>query len=816
MAEARIDVVIGSAQAQSGAAVVNRAVDGIKSNFLDLSAKVFVAQQALSKVWSSATQGAQFEETMVRLNRQMAGHHSTAQVMVNDMQAISNHTLAIDKAATLASRALAVGLNPDQIRPFVQAADLLKDQMGTELPTAFDSLVQAAITGRGAILAQIGVYVDLDEEVKQLAVSTNRTTDQITKQEKVMLMTKAMAGQVGEASRKLSDGMISDSVRLKQVEKRYNEFQLSMSQGFKGAVVESLDWLGKLKSWLDTNNPFWAANRVLEEMRPGGPKNPKTQEIYGRAIVQDALGNFARNPPPPTEKPKPLPTSLRGSMLEADTSRQEQALQGELDRTKVMLQAKSALYDTDVQRQILTAEEVVQFKGTIQLQELAKTGETLSLQLAREEAFYASRKKLGFDSTEERISEEQRHKDKVLEINQALMTNVQAFGIASEKITEENAIARGTAQERLGQRLVAQFKSEYDIQEAIRQRDFDAIEVYYQGEFDMANARFAGDEEIATKERAMLREQLAFKLRLTQEEVDRMIFLRKSGDLQGARDIAERADPTLNQRAVEGMVESATAADILKAERANGNFFAGWKRGLQDYSKHRDDAFGMSQIMARETAQAMEQGFQTFFFKGMEGQFRGFKDVLAGVLDFTKQIVSQMAAQMMTVGIIKPGALGLMNLFGDKKTVDLPLTLPLTEDSIGAHRFGGIERFAMGGITSRPRMMALGGRLVEYGEGPQAEAFVPLPDGRTIPVTMRFAGAMPTAVPTGGGPISITMPVNIINQHESAQVETRQSTGANGMPQLDVLIMQAVNKGIAEGRADKTLRSRFRLTPGER
>ena len=59
-------------------------------------------------------------------------------------------------------------------------------------------------------------------------------------------------------------------------------------------------------------------------------------------------------------------------------------------------------------------------------------------------------------------------------------------------------------------------------------------------------------------------------------------------------------------------------------------------------------AFGMSREMARNTAQAMNQGFQTFFFDSMEGKFHSFQDVLTGVLDFTKKIISQIMAQMVT------------------------------------------------------------------------------------------------------------------------------------------------------------------------
>lgn len=51
-------------------------------------------------------------------------------------------------------------------------------------------------------------------------------------------------------------------------------------------------------------------------------------------------------------------------------------------------------------------------------------------------------------------------------------------------------------------------------------------------------------------------------------------------------------------------------------------------------------------------------------------------------------------------------------------------------------RFGPVplRAYARGGIATSPQ-------LALYGEGSMNEAFVPLPDGRSIPVTMKSEGA---------------------------------------------------------------------------
>ncbi len=775
MTEARLDVVIGSSGAVTGGSAVSSAVNQVKHHFLDLSAKVFVAQQALDRVWKMAKGGAEFEETMARLNRQMGQFNSTGQMMITGLQGITAGQVSVERSAMMASRALAAGLNPDQVKTFAQAADLLGDVLGTDIPTAFDQIVQAATSGRGQILANIGVYVDLEDEVRKLAVSTGRTTEQITRQERAMLAAKAIVDQTGDAMHRLTDGQLSDADKLNQIEAKWQNLWTTIGQGSKTAVVTAIDSLAELKKIIDDNNPFRKAAEIVEKYTPGSPTNPKTQEIFGRAIVQDTLGNLNR-PGPPLPPTQPLPVSIRGRQLDAERERQLKGVQGEVDRQRAAFSSLSQLYDLDARNGLATQEQLVEMRGALRLKEVDAQREGLELSLGLERDFHQRRLKIGFDSTEERIEEEERFKTAVFEIGEQIKKNEQEKTAAIQQNEAEGTLARREAQQARGQRIQDALNADFQIQEAMRQRDLEATELYYRGQIDLANARFATDEEIAQKERALLTAQLAFRLRLSQEEANRLLFMRQAGNQEGFRDILGRADPTLSPQAKEGLAASFAARDIELRERANGDFFAGWARGLQRYTRDTQSAFGFAQDMARRTAQTMEQGFQQLFFNPMEQGFEGF---LNGLLNMTKQIVSQIAAQLLTISIIKPAVAALGAGF-----------------SMPGFATGGVGDFGPGTTV----------RL----HGP--EAVVPLPDGRSIPVSLN----MPEPRQMGSVPPSLTVPVTIINQHSGAEVEARHTTGRNGMPQLEVLVTKAVNKSLAEGRHDKALRSRFGLNPGER
>ena len=91
-----------------------------------------------------------------------------------------------------------------------------------------------------------------------------------------------------------------------------------------------------------------------------------------------------------------------------------------------------------------------------------------------------------------------------------------------------------------------------------------------------------------------------------------------------------------------------------------------------------------------------------------------------------------------------------------------------------------LRRYASGGIANRPQ-------IAVYGEGDKPEAFVPLPDGRTIPVTIK-GGMTTTQAPN--------VEVNVINQSGqdvSAEKGQMRFDGKNFV--LDVVLKAATQPG---------------------
>jgi lambda family phage tail tape measure protein len=193
---------------------------------------------------------------------------------------------------------------------------------------------------------------------------------------------------------------------------------------------------------------------------------------------------------------------------------------------------------------------------------------------------------------------------------------------------------------------------------------------------------------------------------------------------QGMKEIGERAsEAAIDQLKFVDAVESQTGA------------LAGARSGISTYL---EDIGTLSENISSVTQSA---------FKGLEdaivsltttGKF-SFKDFAMSIVDDLTRMVTRMliiAPALQFIQSLIPG--GGLNLSGSKAL------------STGKITPGGI--FAMGGIMTGDgpvplRKYAAGGiatspQLALFGEGSRPEAYVPLPDGRRIPVAMQGGGGV--------------------------------------------------------------------------
>lgn len=189
-------------------------------------------------------------------------------------------------------------------------------------------------------------------------------------------------------------------------------------------------------------------------------------------------------------------------------------------------------------------------------------------------------------------------------------------------------------------------------------------------------------------------------------------------------------------REVTEEIKAQTAATIELKYNTERTFEYGAKQAFKSYL---EDASNMAK---------QSQELFTRAFKGMEDALVNF--VTTGKLDF-KSLADSIIADLVRIAvrqaIMKP-LLGAM-------TGGLGLALPFANGGVMTGQGAmPLSRYAMGGIANSPQ-------LALFGEGSTPEAFVPLPDGRNIPVKME-----------GGGGSTNNVTVNVSVEGGGSQVQS--------------------------------------------
>jgi len=369
-----------------------------------------------------------------------------------------------------------------------------------------------------------------------------------------------------------------------------------------------------------------------------------------------------------------------------------------------------------------------------------------------------------------------------------------ALEIRNQLQFEENdksllAVAEEEAhREHLGEMIVHQTGLEVKIRDEARHEE-------QQGLIDNAQAWVAyydqlggNTQEFLAHKTDLLRAQLAKELDLSKVQSSELLAAWQQRD-------SVRADQILAVTPKSGAEKEAlqlntVRQDILNTREASGDFFAGWTEGMRKYVKDTQSGFGLAADMARRTAQLMESSFKTFFFDAMDGKIQSFKDVLRSLVDFTKQIVSQIASQLVTNQILRAitGAGG-----------DLSASLALSTHG----PVGSVTPAAMGGQVVR--RFAMGGSVPGFGNQDSVPA--QLTPGEVV-LSRRDVSDIKGGL--GGG---ISMPITIINQMPGAEIQATPTVGANGVHGLKIMITQIVSSAIGEGRLDKSLAQRYQMRP---
>jgi len=243
---------------------------------------------------------------------------------------------------------------------------------------------------------------------------------------------------------------------------------------------------------------------------------------------------------------------------------------------------------------------------------------------------------------------------------------------------------------------------------------------------------------------AVLEKQTAFRLKIDRQIQDAVLASKNLN--------AEDKRRVEINRALAQAIDEAMAAgiqpgeELLKIIRELRKALEGVKEASKTFGKDFNDAFQQTAKSALDLA--------TNLGSSVGNAIGGLSDAIAEFVvtgkanfaDLTRSVLADLAKIFVRAALFS----GLKSVFQGSGILGFAMGGVMTENGPMP-----LKRYAAGGIANSPQ-------LAMFGEGSQPEAYVPLPDGRSIPVTMQ-----------GGSGINVT--VNVDAKGTSVQGDASQA-----------------------------------------
>ena len=212
------------------------AIMGMNAAWLKAGAVVATAAMAIKQAWDLAAPAARFEEQTIALNNLAQQYGTSAGAMLTAIQKVASGTIAQVDAISIANKGLLMGLNPQQLEFFTNAAERLSGAIGGDTAQAFETLTQAVATGQQRLLRQLGIIVDLEAEYEKYGRELSLAEKQAINFETVSQALNMTFAQMGANIDTAADKMERLSAKMKDAKISAGQLILEATAAVYGAL----------------------------------------------------------------------------------------------------------------------------------------------------------------------------------------------------------------------------------------------------------------------------------------------------------------------------------------------------------------------------------------------------------------------------------------------------------------------------------------------------------------------------------------------------------------------------------------------------
>lgn len=224
---------VGQAAFAKVSAAATRARAALNSTAVSMIAGLASIQQA----FVAFTGAVQFQEELGFLEVRAAAFGLTARQLTKDVIDAANGQLSLADATTVAFRALQAGLDPTQLRTFVQLADALGDTIGKSVVVTLDMLIAGVAKGRISFAKQAGLFLDMEKTLSEMAEAQDRSTTSFSEQEKQAIALNAVMEQSIPILKQFEAQTLSNADRMNVFAARVKDVRLFIGIGLTSVFL---------------------------------------------------------------------------------------------------------------------------------------------------------------------------------------------------------------------------------------------------------------------------------------------------------------------------------------------------------------------------------------------------------------------------------------------------------------------------------------------------------------------------------------------------------------------------------------------------
>ena len=160
--------------------------------YAEVAARVF----ALTAAYSALNRAAQFNVLMKGQQAFAAQTGKNMAAIARSLQEASGYMLDFQQASSSTALGTTAGLTQKTLLRMTKGARAASVALGIDMTNAMDRLTRGIVKAEPEILDELGVIIRLDKVYQDFAFSVNKTTSQLTEQEKQTARSTAILGQL--------------------------------------------------------------------------------------------------------------------------------------------------------------------------------------------------------------------------------------------------------------------------------------------------------------------------------------------------------------------------------------------------------------------------------------------------------------------------------------------------------------------------------------------------------------------------------------------------------------------------------------------